>query len=166
MAKKETKKKEKKAAKQKDKTVQTVAIDPNAPAPAPNTTATGDPALAQTQDVAAAAAAANINSMALDRNAVTADQMTQAQIEAAIKESQDPSSKLKKLRSPLSVKGCLLNLVILLVVTIVIVYLWLYLFELDKDTFNILTVTKSILSEFGITQFFQRIGAWFAGIFS
>ncbi len=113
----------------------------------------------------AADMAVNINNTKLDRNAVTADQMTQAQIEEAIKESQNPTSRLKKLRSPLSVRGCLLNILILVVLTVAIVLLCCYIM-LDKETFNLWVVIKDMSDKFGITQFFGKVAAWFKGIFS
>ena len=51
------------------------------------------------------------------------EQMTAAQLEQAIKESNDPSTRLKKLRSPLNVRSCLLNVLLLIVFTLGIVIL-------------------------------------------
>ena len=96
---------------------------------------------------------------------MTADQMTQAQIEEAIKESQDPSSRLKKLRSPLSVKGCLLNILILVVLTVAIVILCCYLL-LDKETFNLWVVIKDLFDKFGITKAWNTVVGWFKNLFS
>lgn len=154
MAKKETKKKEKQEKKSKNK----------ANASVPN--AAGQPVGAAPNAAAGAAgAAASINNTQLDRSQMTADQMTQAQIEEAIKESQDPSSRLKKLRSPLSIRGCLLNLLILVVLTVGIVLLCCY-FMLDKETFNLGVVVKDILDKFKITKFFKMIGNWFKRVFT
>lgn len=100
----------------------------------------------------------------IDRSQLTADQLTQAQIESAIKESQDPSARLKKLRSPFNVRSCLLNILILVVLTIGIVLLCCYLM-LDKETFNLWVVIKDIFNKFGITKFFRTIGNWFKKIF-
>lgn len=100
-----------------------------------------------------------------DRSKMTAEQLTQAQIEEAIKESQDPSSRLKKIKSPLSVKSCLLNLMILIVLTVGIVLLVCWI-KLDKETFNLWVVIKDILDKFKITDFFRSIGRWFKKIFS
>lgn len=159
MAKKETKKKEKKAKKNAPSTTdQTAAAGAGATAA---TTAPGTAAAGATQQIPGIT---NVNSAAFDRNTLTADQLTQAQIEEAIKESQDPSAKLKKLKSPLSIKGCLLNLLILVVLTIGIVLLICYI-RLDKETFNLLVVVKDILNKFGITGFFQKIGDWFVRTF-
>ena len=101
---------------------------------------------------------------AIDRSQLTADQLTQAQIEEAIKESQDPSARLKKVHSPFNVRSCLLNILILVVLTIGIVLLCCY-FMLDKETFNLLVVIRDIFNKFGITKFFRSIGNWFKKIF-
>lgn len=151
MAKKETKKKMKK---QKGKA-----------GAVPPTPGTPEAAAAAAAAAAANPNAANINNATLDRSRMTADQMTQAQIEEAIKESQDPASRLKKLRSPLSVRSCLLNLVILVVLTLAIVILVCYLL-LDHETFSLLVVIKDILNKFKITDFFRTIGNWFKRIFT
>ena len=106
-----------------------------------------------------------ISDIQLDRSKMTADQMSQAQIEEAIKESQDPSSRLKKLRSPLSVKGCLLNILILVVLTVAIVILCCYLL-LDKETFNLWVVIKDLFDKFGITKAWNTVVGWFKNLFS
>ncbi len=152
MAKKETKKKQKKM---KGKAGANAASGkPQSSAPGAND----------------AAAGANVNNMTLDRSQMTADQMTQAQIEEAIKESQDPSSRLKKLRSPFSVRSCLLNLLILVVLTVGIVLLCCY-FMLDKETFNLWVVIKDMLGKVptekhSVLWFFKTIGSKIKGIFS
>lgn len=84
------------------------------------------------------------------------------QMEQAIKESNDPASRLKKLKSPLNVGGCLLNLLFLVVLTFALVYLILY-FQVDK--FNFVTVTKDMMDKLGVTGFFQAIGNWFKKLF-
>lgn len=106
----------------------------------------------------------NINDATIDRSQLTADQITQAQLEEAIKESQDPSSRLKKLRSPITFKSCLLNLLILIVLTVGIVLLCCF-FLLDRETFNLWVVIKDIFDKFGITKFFRTIGNWFKKVF-
>ena len=52
---------------------------------------------------------------------LTPEQEVQMQMEQAIKESNDPASRLKKLKSPLNVGGCLLNLLFLVVLTFALV---------------------------------------------
>lgn len=99
-----------------------------------------------------------------DPSQLTADQLTQVQIEEAIKESQDPSSKLRKIKSPLSVSGCLINLLILVVATIGIVIFICWL-KLDHGTFNLWVLLKDMLDKFKITDFFRKVGAWFKKIF-
>ena len=101
---------------------------------------------------------------AIDRSQLTADQLTQAQLEEAIKESQDPSARLKKLRNPFNVRSCLLNILILVVLTVGIVLLCCYLM-LDKETFNLWVVIKDIFDKFGITKFFRAIGNWLKKVF-
>ncbi|MCH5154793.1 MAG: hypothetical protein J1F71_06235 [Clostridiales bacterium] len=98
-----------------------------------------------------------------DLSNLTPEQMTAAQIEQAIKESNDPNSKLKKLRSPLNVKSCLLNLLILIVATFGVVILWTFLVV---DTFNFGTIMSDMFSKFGITQFFTNLGSTISGWFS
>ena len=113
------------------------------------------------KDQKGAASGANV---VLDQSQLSPEQMTQMQMEQAIKESQDPSSRLKKLRSPLSVRGCLLNLLILIVLTVGIVLLCCYLM-LDRETFNLGTVIKDMLDKFKITDFFKMIGRGFKKLF-
>ena len=105
----------------------------------------------------------------VDPSQLTAEQLTQVLIEEAIKESQDPSSKLKKLRSPLSVKGCLLNILILVVLTVGIVFLCCYLL-LDHETFNLWVVIKDMLRKIptekhSVMWLFQKIAEKFKAIF-
>ncbi|MDE6029838.1 MAG: hypothetical protein K2F90_05940 [Clostridiales bacterium] len=91
------------------------------------------------------------------------DQMTAAQIEQAIKESNDPNTKLKKLRSPLNWRSCLINLAILIVATFAVVILWCWL---AVDTFDFGHVMSDMFSKFGITQFFTNLGKTISGWFS
>lgn len=90
------------------------------------------------------------------------EQMTAAQLEQAIKESNDPSTKLKKLRSPLNVRSCLLNVLLLIVLTLGVVILWCFL---AVDKFSFTTVMGDMLDKFHITEFFQNIGTTIAGWF-
>ena len=95
-------------------------------------------------------------------SAMMPEQMSPAQLEQAIKESNDPSSQLKKLKSPISVKSCLFNILMLIVLTLVIVIVWCVI---AVDKFNFVTVVKDMSWQFGITQGFQWLGAqissWF-----
>lgn len=91
------------------------------------------------------------------------EQMTAAQLEQAIKESNDPSTKLKKLRSPLNVRSCLLNVLFLIVLTFGVVVLWCFL---AVDKFNFVTVMTDMLNKFHIIEFFTNIGNTIAGWFS
>ena len=95
-------------------------------------------------------------------SAMSPDQMTAAQLEQAIKESNDPESRLKKLRSPVNVRSCLLNILILIVMTLAVVIIWCVV---AVDKFNFVTVVKDMSSQFGITQGFQwlwtQISGWF-----
>ena len=90
------------------------------------------------------------------------EQMTAAQLEQAIKESNDPNSRLKKLRSPLNVRSCLLNILILIVFTLAIVILWCYL---AVDKFNFVTVMSDMFDKFGISDFFKNMGSTISGWF-
>ncbi len=96
-------------------------------------------------------------------SAMSPEQMTAAQLEQAIKESNDPESRLKKLHSPISVKSCLLNILILIVLTIGIVILWCFL---AVDKFNFGTVFSHMMHEFGIAQFFENMWTTISGWFS
>lgn len=91
------------------------------------------------------------------------DQMTAAQLEQAIKESNDPNTKLKKLRSPINVRSCLINIAILIVATFAVVILWCWLVV---DSFNFGTIMSDMFSKFGITQFFSNLGKTISGWFS
>lgn len=91
------------------------------------------------------------------------DQMTAAQLEQAIKESNDPNNKLKKLRSPINVRSCLINIAILIVATFAVVILWCWLVV---DTFDFGTIMSDMFSKFGITQFFSNLGKTISGWFS
>ena len=91
------------------------------------------------------------------------DQMTAAQIEQSIKESSDPETHLKRLRNPINVRSCLLNVLILVVLTIAIVILWCYI---KVDKFNFATVVKDMSWQYGITQGFQWLWAQISGWFS
>lgn len=115
---------------------------------------------------AAGVASAGVNSAgqaSVPLSAMTPEQMTAAQLEQAIKESNDPESRLKRLRSPFNVRSCLLNILILIVLTLGIVILWCYL---AVDKFNFVTVVKDMSSQFGITQGFQWLGDQIRGWFS
>ncbi len=94
--------------------------------------------------------------------AMSPDQMTAAQLEQAIKESNNPESRLKKLRSPVNVRSCLLNILFLIIMTLAIVMIWC---AVAVDKFNFVVVVKDMSSQFGITQGFQwlfaQIRSWF-----
>lgn len=157
MAKKETKQKEKKEKNKKKGKAETAA-------PSSATPSAQGGQIKQGGAKNGGAPAQNINDMQLDRSKVTAEELTQAQIEEAIKESQDPTTKLKKLRSPLSVRGCLLNILILVVLTVGIVLLCCY-FMLDHETFNLWVVIKDMSEKLGVTGFFRKIAGVFKKIF-
>lgn len=93
---------------------------------------------------------------------MTPEQMTAAQIEQAIKESNDPNARLKKLRSPLNVRSCLLNVLILLVATLIVVIIWCVIVV---DKFNFVTVMSDMMEKFHITQFFTNLGNTISGWF-
>ncbi|MCH5158846.1 MAG: hypothetical protein J1F33_06590 [Clostridiales bacterium] len=95
-------------------------------------------------------------------SSMSPDQMTAQQLEQAIKESQDPDARLKKIKSPINVKSCLLNVLILIILTLGIVVLWCFL---EVDRFNFVTVVKDMSDQFGITAAFQGMGEWFKGLF-
>ncbi|MCH5351568.1 MAG: hypothetical protein J1F39_06350 [Clostridiales bacterium] len=95
-------------------------------------------------------------------SSMSPDQMTAQQLEQAIKESQDPDARLRKIKSPLNVKSCLLNVLFLVILTLGIVVLWCFI---EVDRFNFVTVVKDMSNQFGITQFFENVGNWFTNLF-
>lgn len=148
MAKKENKKPakpEKVKAKGKDKKAKGAAPNPSVSAGA---TANGVPSAGRTS-----VPLANMSP----------EQMTAAQLEQAIKESNNPESRLKKLRSPVNVRSCLLNILFLIIMTLAIVMIWC---AVAVDKFNFVVVVKDMSSQFGITQGFQWLFAQIRGWFS
>lgn len=127
-----------------------------------DTAAAQAPAGSQTQ-VNGVSTTTTTTTQSISLSNMSPDQMTAAQIEQAIKESNDPSSRLKKLRSPLNVRSCLLNILILIVVTFAIVILWCYL---AVDKFNFVTVMSDMFEKFGISGFFRNLGSTIKGWFS
>ena len=100
-----------------------------------------------------------------DLSNLSPEQISQMQLEEAIKESSNPAMKLKKLKSPLNVRSSLLNLLFLILLTIISTFLFIWIFRVDN--FNFGYVAKDMLSDFGITQafsnFFKRLGNLFTG---
>jgi len=95
------------------------------------------------------------------------EQVTAMQVEQAIKESQNPGLRLRKLRSPLSVRSCLLNLLLFVVLTLVIVFLVIAFWPgVGVDRFNFLVVLRDMWHQFGLAAFFSMIGNWFTNLFS
>ena len=91
------------------------------------------------------------------------DQMTAQQLEQAIKESQEPDARLKRIKSPINVRSCLLNVLFLIILTLGIVILWCFI---EVDRFNFATVVKDMSDQFGITAAFQGFGEWLKNLFS
>jgi len=95
------------------------------------------------------------------------EMVTQMQVEQAIKESQNPGMKLRKLRSPLNVRSCLLNVLAFVVLTLVIVFLIIAFWPgVGVDQFHFPTVIGDMWVQFGFAGFFSMIGNWFTGLFS
>ena len=98
---------------------------------------------------------------------MTPDQVTQVQVEQAIKESQNPGMRLRKLRSPLNVRSCLLNLLFFVILTLVIAFLVIAFWPgVGVDRFNFGIVVRDMWYQFGLQAFFNRIGEWFSNLFS
>ncbi len=147
MAKKESKKPESlKQKKGKNKKGEQAA--PAASVPSTGAPATSIPAAGQTS---------------VPLSAMSPEQMTAAQLEQAIKDSSSPDSRLKRLRSPINVRSCLLNILILIVLTLGIVILWS---ALAVDKFNFGTVFSDMMDEFGITGAFKGFWNWLTNLFS
>lgn len=169
MAKKESKKpeksKEKPVKETKDKKGKKNETQAPGTPPATSTPASGIPPTG-TPSVGATAAAPGVpptGAAAIPLSQMPPEQMTAQQLEQAIKESNDPESRLKKLHSPISVKSCLLNLLILIIMTLAFVIIWC---AIAVDKFNFVTVVKDMSYQFGITQGFQWLWAQISGWFS
>ncbi len=106
----------------------------------------------------------NAVSRNVDVSKFNAEQMAQYQLDEALKESFDPSSRLRKLKSPLSVGGCLLMLAIFALVTTLVVFIVCWIMV---DKFNPITIAADMLEKFGISPFFRwlfgRIKSLFGG---
>ena len=148
----------KKEPKQPEQTKEKKGKEPKAPKEAKGKNKKGAPA----NKAAAGAAGAQAGAASVPLSQMSPDQMTAAQIEQAIKESNDPTSRLKRLHSPISVKSCLLNILVLIVMTLVIVVVWC---AIAVDKFSFVTVVKDMSSQFGITQGFQWLWAQISGWF-
>ena len=161
MAKKDTKKPEKptKEKPAKEKPVKgKKGKDKNANGATPGTPPTGSNGIPSTGVPSTCIPSTGMPSVPLAN--LSPDQMTAAQIEQAIKESNDPNTKLKKLRSPLNVRSCLLNILILIVLTFAVVIFWCWM---AVDNFNFATVMSDMMSKFGITEFFSNLGSTIGG---
>lgn len=90
------------------------------------------------------------------------DQMSQQQLEQALRESNDPNTQLRKLRSPVNVRSCLLNILFLIVLTFGVVVLWCYLYV---DKFDFVLLMSDMMDKFGIAKFFSNMGHTIAGWF-
>ncbi|MDR2201478.1 MAG: hypothetical protein LBP26_01735 [Clostridiales bacterium] len=97
-------------------------------------------------------------------SSLSPDQMNQMQLEEAIKESSNPAMKLKRLKSPLSFKSCLLNILLLAVLTIIVAFVFVWIFKVDR--FNPIYIAADMLNDFGITKFFVDLGKRIANLFS
>lgn len=95
--------------------------------------------------------------------ATSPENMTNSQLEQAIKDSNDPTSSLKKLKSPISVKNFFLFLLGFILLTFAIVIVWC---AIAVDKFDFVTVIKDMSYQYGITQFFQNMWATMSGWFS
>lgn len=98
----------------------------------------------------------------VDISKFTPEQLAQYQLDEALRESSDPASRLRKLKSPISVGGCLLMLLMFVLITIVAVFIICWIMV---DRFNPLTLGYDMLDKFGIIKMFQAIGNWFKGLF-
>ena len=94
---------------------------------------------------------------------VSPENMTNAQLEQAIRDSNDPTSALKKIKSPISVGKFFIYLLAFIVLTCVIVTVWC---AIAVDKFNFVTVVKDMSYQYGITQFFQNIWTTMSGWFA
>jgi len=89
------------------------------------------------------------------------------QMEEAIKESQNPSLRLKKLRSPFTLRSCLLNILFFVILTLVVVFLVIaFIPSAGVDRFNFNVVFMDMWRSFGLNEFFGAIGNWFTNLFS
>jgi len=88
------------------------------------------------------------------------EQMNVAQLEEALKESQNPSMRLRKLRHPINLKSCLLStlFIILATVGVTIFIIWLMV-----DVFDFGYVWYDFIDRLGIRDFFRSFGSWITG---
>lgn len=165
MAKKENKKAEKKSKDKKGKKGKNNNTEGLVSTGVPTTgvPTTGVPTAGVPNGVSSTGGIPTTGQPSVPLSAMTPDQMSVAQLEQAIKESNDPQARLKRLRSPINLRSCLLNILALIVITVCIVILWCYL---AVDKFNFVTVVKDMSSQFGITQGFQWLGNTIRGWFS
>ena len=123
---------------------------------------TGTPSTGVPPTGAQPGAIPNAGAASVPLSAMAPEQMTAAQLEQAIKESNDPESRLKKLRSPINVRSCLLNVLFLIILPRAVVVVWC---AIAVDKFNFITVVKDMSDKFGITQGFRwlwtQISGWF-----
>ena len=108
--------------------------------------------------------AVQFDPLAMDN--LSPDQVTQMQVEQAIRESQNPGMRLRKLRSPLSVRSCLLNLLFFIILTLIIVFLVVAFSNWGVERFNFGVTVRSMWYQFGLQGFFRRVGDWFANLFT
>lgn len=98
----------------------------------------------------------------IDRTKLTAEQLAQLQLEEAVKESTDPSSRLRKLKSPLSVGSCLIMLAIFIVATVLIVF---FVCSFMVDDFRPLVIAYDMLDKFGIVNAWNTVVNFFKNLF-
>ena len=98
----------------------------------------------------------------IDKTKLTAEQLAQLQLEEAVKESTDPSSRLRKLKSPLSVGGCLIMLAIFIVATVLIVF---FVCSFMVDDFRPLVLAYDMLDKFGIVGAWNAVVTFFKNLF-
>lgn len=96
------------------------------------------------------------------KHKLTPEQLAQRQMEQAIRESTNPSARLKKIKKPITWKSFFLALLFIIVFSIGIIYLWGYC---SVDKFDFIVFSSDMLSKLGFTEFFTNIGTTIGGWF-
>ncbi|MCL2234750.1 MAG: hypothetical protein FWC11_01375 [Firmicutes bacterium] len=88
------------------------------------------------------------------------EQMNVVQLEEALKESQNPSMRLRRLRHPINVRSCLLSVlfIVLAVAGVTLFIIWLMV-----DVFDFGYVWFDATYDLGIRAFFRSFASWITG---
>ncbi|MCL2861165.1 MAG: hypothetical protein FWE22_02000 [Firmicutes bacterium] len=88
------------------------------------------------------------------------EQMNVVQLEEALRESQNPSMRLRRLRHPINVRSCFLSL---LFITLALVGVTIFVIWLMVNVFDFGYVWYDFTTDLGIRDFFRSFGSWITG---